>query len=54
MELSIGIQESDGSCFNDLMSRADTEMYQEKSLKNERNISDMAENLQTMVEEQAD
>ncbi len=54
VELSIGIQESDGSCFNDLMSRADTEMYQEKSLKNEMNISDMAENLQSLMEDAAE
>jgi len=49
ISLSVGIKESDGSSFSDLMHDADSEMYREKNLKNEAPISDVAENLQEAV-----
>lgn len=48
--LSIGIHEADGNDFTEMMHQADSEMYLEKNRKAEMTISDMAENLQEVID----
>ncbi|WP_455383394.1 diguanylate cyclase [Salinispira pacifica] len=52
ISLSIGIREADGEHIDDLLDQVDSSMYREKARRMERNVTDVADNIESALQEE--